>query len=255
VTSKKEVFAASLLAIALAAGLGTISLGFFAEAPPNARIDVFSKKNGATSISFLPLDQVLFEAQISNRNASIAGAPVTFDVKTPNNTDFLLKTVSTDTLGTANVTFQIPWPSNFSLGTWQMQAATEIYGQALNATTNFECALLPPTIDVYTQKSGYGPNTPDGTFALNETIFLYVEIRDQLNHTVPYQLVAFEVKDYAGGGFDHLNVQTTNASGIAYVMHPIPPGEAYAGTYEVFVSAKYNGIILLDTLTFTQEPY
>jgi hypothetical protein len=58
VNSKREVFAASLLAIALATGLGTVSYGFFAQAPPNVRIDVFSMKDGATSASFLPNDTV-----------------------------------------------------------------------------------------------------------------------------------------------------------------------------------------------------
>ena len=365
--SKKEVFAASLLAIALAAGLGTISYGLFAEAPPamkpqstldvytlkggiginvsggtfepydnasvyayltqggvevrnsqvtftimepngtemirtaftndsgiaetvlsflpsegnvigtwqmlanasvnneavndmltlqckseNARIDVFSRRNGATGTSFLPSDQVFLEAQVSYRNASIAGAPVTFEVETPNNTDFLSQTVPTDSLGTANVTFQIPWPSDLSIGTWQTRATTEIYEQTLNATTSFECNLLPPIIDVYTQKGGYGPNTPGGTFAFDETVLLYAEIRDELNHTVPDQLVGFEVKQY-DGSLHNLNVQQTNASGIAYWTYRVPPDPAYAGTYEVYVSASYNGILLLDSLTFTQQ--
>lgn len=365
--SKKEVFAASLLAIALAAGLGTISYGLFAESPPsqklesrldiytlkggigvnvssgtfepfdivpvfayltqggvpvkssevtftimppngtemvktaltndtgvaetdlsflppegdvigtwqilanasanneavdatltlqckseNARIDVFSRRNGAASNSFLPLDEVFLEAQVSYKNASIAGAPVTFEVKTPNNTEFLSQTVPTDSLGTANVTFQIPSPSDPSLGTWQTQATSEIYGQALNATTNFECKLLLPVIDVYTQKGGEGPNIPGGTFALNETVLLYVEVRDQLNHTIPYELVAFEVKQ-RDVSIDIARSGTTNASGIAYITYD----PAYAGIYEVYVSAVApdNGAILLDTLTFTaQQP-
>jgi hypothetical protein len=253
VNSKKEVCAASLLAIGLAAVLGTISYGFFAEAPPNARIDVFSKKNGAASNSFLPSDQVSLEAQISYRNASRAGAPVTFEVKTPNNTDFLSQTVLTDSLGTANITFQIPWPSDLSLGTWQTTATTQIYGQTLNCTTNFDCGLLPPVIDVYTQEGGYGPNEPGGTFSLNETVSLYVEVRDQLNQTVPYQLVAFEVKQYKGT-YDSFRSITTDASGMAYLPHRVYPDPANAGTYEVYVSDNYNGTILLDTLTFTQQP-
>jgi hypothetical protein len=221
----------------------------------NARIDVFSKRNGATSISFLPTDQILLEAQVSYSNASLAGAPVTFEVKTPNNTDFFShpQTVLTDNLGTANVTFQIPWPSNISLGTWQIQAASEIYEQPLNATTSFECTLLQPAIDVYTQKGGYGANLPGGTFALNETIFLYVEIRDELNHMLPNQTVALEVKQYEGS-FDNVRVLTTNASGIATTTNPIPPDPAYAGIYVVYVTYKYNDEVLLDTLTFTQQP-
>lgn len=253
VNSKKEVFAASLLAIGLAAVLGTISYGFFAEAPPNARIDVFSKKNGAASNSFLPSDQVSLEAQISYRNASIAGAPVTFQVKTPNNTDFLSQTVLTDSLGTANITFQIPWPSDLSIGTWQATAATEIYGQTLNYTSNFDCGLLAPVVDVYTQRGGHGPNESGGTFSLNEneTVFIYAEIRDELNHTVGPYNVGFEAKqrdlniDIFGSGL-------TNASGIAS-FRGIRPNPDYAGIYEVYVSANYNGTVLLDTLTFTTQ--
>lgn len=264
--TKKELLATSLLAIALAVGLGTISFGLFSEAPPNVRIDVFSMKNGATSNSFLPSDQVLLEAQVSKNNASIAGAPVTFEVKTPNGTDFLLavQTVTTDSLGTANVTFQIPWSSIISpedmwqLGTWQAQATVEIYGQTLNATTNFNCEPLQPAIDVYTQKGGYGPNTPGGTFTLNETVILYVEIRDELNHTVRGGPVGLEVKGVDGGSLakslDNLYTPSTNASGIATVKNPIPPIPGYAGTYVVYVTAQYNGVLLADTVTFIEQP-
>jgi len=252
VNPKKELLAASLLAIALAAGLGTISYGFFAEAPPNARIDVFSYKNGAASDSFLPSDNVSLEARLSCKNASIAGVPVTFEVKTPNGTNFLSQRVLTDSLGTANVTFQIP--SEISLGTWQIQAASEVYGQALNATTNFECETLPPVIDVFTQKGGYGPNTQGGTFALNETLILNAEVRDELNQTVGNQLVAFEVEKYnATDVYLYFGTNVTNATGIASVQSRIPPDPSYVGIYEVYVSVDYNGTVLLDTLTFTVQ--
>jgi len=264
VNTKKELLATSLLAIALAVGLGTISFGLFSEAPPNVRIDIFSKKNGATSTSFLPSEQVLLEAQVSKNNASIAGAPVTFEVKTPNGTDFLVKAVTTDSLGTANVTFQIPWPSIISpeniwqLGTWQAQATIEIYGQTLNATTNFNCELLQPAIDVYTQKGGYGPNTPGGTFTLNETVILYVEIRNELNHTLQGWPVALEVKGVDGGNLttslDNLYTPSTNASGIATVINPIPPDPGYIGTYVVYATFRYNDVLLADTLTFVDQP-
>lgn len=256
VNSKKEVLAASLLAIGLAAVLGTISYGFFAEAPPNARIDIFSKKNGAASNSFLPSDQVSLEAQISYKNASIAGAPVTFEVKTPNNTDFLSQTALTNSLGTANITFQIPWPSNLSVGTWQATATTQIYGQTLNHTADFDCGLLAPVVDVYTQKGGHGPNESGGTFSLNETVFVYAEIRDELNHTVASypNPVGFEVKQpYLK--IDIFRSGSINESGIASMSPGIRPDRVYIGTYEVYVSVDYNGTVLLDTLTFTtQQP-
>ena len=225
-------------------------------AAENAQIDVLSEKNGAVSLSFLPSDEVFLEARLSYRNISIAGAPVTFEVRTPYDMDFLSpaqKTASTDSLGTANVTFRIPWPSDSSLGTWRVTAAGQIYEQVVNTTANFDCKLVPPTIDVYTQKGGHGQNTQGGTFVLNETVFLYAEIRDSLNQTVPNQLVGFEFKYFNTTSVPWTEVtlvQGTNASGIAGVNTRIPPLLEYAGTWIVYATTRYNDNILSDTLPF-----
>jgi hypothetical protein len=225
----------------------------------NARIDVLSEKNGAVSLSFLPGDEVFLETELSYRNISIAGAPVTFEVRTPNDTDFLWparQTVSTDSLGTANVTFQIPWPSDFSLGTWHATVTSQIYEQVVNATANFECELVRPMIDVYTQEGGHGQNTPGGTFVLNETVFLYAEIRDSLNQTVPNQLVGFEFKYFNTTSVpwtEATMVQRTNASGIAGVTTRIPPVSEYAGMWVVYATTRYNDNILSDTLPFVTD--
>jgi hypothetical protein len=222
----------------------------------NARIDVLSEKNGAVSLSFLPGDEVFLETELSYRNISIAGAPVTFEVRTPNDTDFLWparQTVSTDSLGTANVTFQIPWPSDFSLGTWHATVTSQIYEQVVNATATFDCELVRPMIDVYTQEGGQGQNTPGGTFVLNETVFLYAEIRDSLNQTVPNQLVGFEFKYFNTTSVpwtEATMVQGTNASGIAGVTTRIPPVSEYAGMWVVYATTRYNDNILSDTLPF-----
>lgn len=218
----------------------------------NARIDLFSQRNGAPSNSFLPNDRVFLEAQLFP-NASIAGAPVAFKVKTPNNTDFRSWIVPTDSLGTANVTFQIPWPSDLSIGTWQATATSEIYEQAVNATANFDCTLVPPVIDVYTQKGGRGQNMPGGTFVLNETVSLYAEVRDSLNQTVPNQQVAFELKvlNATSAKIYSTASQATNASGIATVITRIPPVSEYAGAWAVYATTQYNDVPLIDTLTFT----
>jgi len=225
-------------------------------ASENARIDVLPEKNGAVSLSFLPSDEVFLEAQLSYRNTSIAGAPVTFEVRTPSDTDFFSpaqKTVSTDSFGTANVTFQIPWPSDSSLGTWLVTAVGQIYEQVVNTTANFDCKLVPPTMDVYTQKGGQGQNTQGGTFALNETVFLYAEIRDSLNQSVPNKLVGFEFKYFNTTSVPWTEVtlvQGTNASGIAGVNTRIPPLSEYAGTWVVYATTRYNDSILSDTLPF-----
>ncbi|MGD0978221.1 MAG: hypothetical protein ABR962_03670 [Candidatus Bathyarchaeia archaeon] len=254
--AKKELLATSLLAIALAVGLGTLSFGLFSEAPPNVQIGVFAKKNGATSLSFLPQDQVLLEAQVSSNNASVAGALVTFEVESPNGTDFLVLTANTDSLGTASVTFQIPWPSFLSsestweLGTWQTKATIKIYEQTLYATTNFNCETLTPTIDVYTEKGGHGQNAPGGTFTTNETVEVYIEVWNELNHTVPYQLVSFEVLVVGTGHYTTV-VNATNASGIATITNPIIPNAT--AKYEDIATTNYEGTTLTDVITFTVQ--
>jgi hypothetical protein len=215
----------------------------------SARIDLFSESNGVPSISFLPNETVLLEAQLSYKNASIAGTPVTFDATTANGTDFPLPTVTTNSLGTANVTFTIPWPSDVSLGIWQASAASEVYGQALNATISIEC-YLPPAIEVFTQNGGVGSNTSGGNFPLNGTVVLYAEVRDELNQPVPNQMIAFEIKEPNGTVFV-IRESTTNSSGIATVTIRVPPDPAFLGTFEVYASTQYYGIVLLGTLTFT----
>ena len=251
--AKKELLATSLLAIALAVGLGTLSFGLFSGGPPpNVQIDVFAKKNGATSLSFLPQDQVLLEAQVSSNNASVAGAPVTFEVESPNGTDFLVLPANTDSLGTATVTFQIPWPSILSpentweLGTWQTKATVKIYGQTLYATTNFTCDTLTPTIEVYTDRGG--PNAPGGTFWTNETVQVYIEVRDELNQTVPDWPVSFEVLIMGTGHYTTYD-NSTNASGIATITNPIIPNTA--AEYEDIATTSYEGITLTDAITIT----
>lgn len=263
--AKKELLATSLLAIALAVGLGTLSFGLFSEAPPNVRIDVFAMKNGATSVSFLPLDQVLLEAQVSNNNASIAGAPVTFRVELPNGTEFLVQTVNTDSLGTANVTFQIPWPSLIlppettgELGTWKTRATVQMYGRTQNASTNFDCNTVTPTLDMYTNKGGRGPNTQGGTFLTDETVIVYVETRNELNRTASGQLVGFQDSIF-GGGSNFNPIATfpyTNASGIATLpFNPTLPDTAAKYICIATWSTIFNfeDVNVTDAMMFTVE--
>jgi len=261
--TKKELLATSLLAIALAAGLGTLSFGLFSGTPPNMRIDVYAKKNGATSDSFLPQDQVLLEAQAYDGNASIAGAPVTFEVQSPNGTDFLMQTATTDSLGTANVTFQIPWPTILSpqttweLGTWQAQATIQIYGQTQNASTSFNCETVAPTIDIYTNKGGHGTNTSGGTFTTNETVMVYIETRNELNETASGQLVGFQEYVWGGSSFFYpIATLTTNASGIATLnFNPTIPDTAAKYVCIATWSTVFNfeDINVTDSMMFTVQ--
>jgi hypothetical protein len=191
---------------------------------------------------------------LSYDSASIAGAPVTFEVKMPNNTELLSQVVPTDNLGMARLMFQIPLPPNDLLGIWQAKASATIYGQTVNASTHFDCELVSPKIDIYTQEGGQGQNIPGGTFVLNNTVVLYAEIRDSLNQTATNYLVAFEVKYYnTTSTLWMTTVQPTNASGIATANMRLPPDPAYALTWEAYATAQYDGKVLIDTLTFVTD--
>jgi len=210
---------------------------------------LFSERNGVSSISFLPNDTVLLEAQVSFRNASLAGTPVTFDVRTPNSTQFLLQTVNADGAGSANITYRIPWPSDISIGIWQISVSSEVYGQSLEATTNLQCYFAPKTIDIFTQYGGRGPNSAGGYFSLNGTVDLYAEVRDEFNQTVPGLPVNFLVRDPNGTDIAYY-ARTTDSSGIANVTFGIRPDVTYGEIFEIYGRTQYYGSVLLDTLTF-----
>jgi len=220
-----------------------------------AQLTLLGKRDGVTNTVFLPNETVVLEAQASYKNASMASLPINFTVLTPSGTVFLTKAVPADADGVANVTFQIPWlPSPSSLGIWQASAETEIYEKLLIAVISLECKLLPVTVDVFTQQGGYGQNTPGGTFVLNDTVLFYIEVRDQLNKTVPNLQVGFGLR-YPDGTYEPRSFYT-NATGTAEFSRLIPNDAAYVGTYEIYVTANYfnaddTPVRVIDTLTFT----
>jgi hypothetical protein len=215
-------------------------------------MDVFFESNGVSSISFLPSDLVSLEAHLSYRDAPIAGTPVTFNVKTPNGTQLLPETKTTNALGRANITVHVPWPSDLSLGVWQASASSEVFGQLLNTSANSECYLAPRTLDVFTQKGGVGPNAFGGYFS-NETVDLYAEVRDEFNQTVPYQVIGFYIRGPNQTDVGYL-VGKANSSGIAnqtiFVPSDVP---ALVGTFEVYARIGYSDIVLLDAVTFVAK--
>jgi len=226
----------------------------FQCASQGARIDVFSLKNGVPSISFLPNDSVVVEAELSYRNASVAGTPLTFDIRAPSGTLFSSQTAVTDSYGTANVTFRLPstpdLSSNITTRVWQVTVRSQLYN--VSAGTSLGLFKVTPEMDLFTQKGGLGQGVPGGSFAPNETVVLYAEAWDDLNHTIPNLDVGFSVIKPDGTEW-FVVANSTNASGIATYKFRIPSysptNPTFVGTFQVYATAQYE-VPLSDTLTF-----
>jgi len=218
----------------------------------NAQIHVYTKRKDTINTVFLPKDNVSIEAELSYKDNPVNDVQVMFEARFPNGTVFLTQSSLTDNFGVASVTFQIPWSSENVLGVWHIMVESTVYQQPVNATVDFECRLLPIVLDVYTQKGGLGQNEPSGSFVLNETVYLYAEIRDSLNETIPEKIVSFEIRG-PNGTTTLWYVKSTNSSGIATALFRIPPVEDSIGIWEIYARAEFTDTVILDTVTFKCE--
>ena len=119
----------------------------------------------------------------------------------------------------------------------------------MNTSANSECYLAPRTLDVFTQKGGVGPNAPGGYFVLNESVVLSAEVRDELNQTVPDQVIGFYIRYPNQTGVSYPSAEN-EFFGNSEPNDPIPPDAAFVGTFEVYARAAYQDIVLLDAVTF-----
>jgi hypothetical protein len=242
----------NVLAIANAEGQSVNDTLSFKCYATDLQLSVHTEKDGLTTAVFVPTDNVSVVALLTYRDMPVVGAQVDFEVSLPNGTVFLTESSATDSSGIATVKFQIPWPSNNVLGDWRVAVQGEAFKQHLNASSDFECQLLPMVIDVFTDKGGRGQNVPDGTFMLNDTVYLYAEIRDELNATMADKVVGLTVEKQDGMKFLGV-VALTNASGIAMFTFYIPLDPSLVGTMLVIARAEFNDTVIIDSLTFTVE--
>ncbi len=199
-------------------------------------------RDSEQNTAFLPEDNATLTASLTYKTQPIEATNTTFEVKTPNSTIFLTESIPTDSSGTATIIFQIP--QNNSLGSWSVTVQSTAYGQLVTDTGTFECRLLPPVLDVFTQRGGYGPNEPSKPFAPYEQVNIYAQVRDEFNKTIPYILIGFEIR----ADTTQFRSAQTNASGIAEINFTMPVS---FDIYVVHSTYAYSDTLLLnDTLTF-----
>lgn len=256
--SKKEIFAASFLAIVLASGLGVVSYSLFAETSvlekPRTLLDVYTQKGGygpnEPSGPFTLFEMVYLYAEIRDPlNQPVPDNLVGFEVRSLANMTYRY-VGSTNVSGIATASFRIPYPES-SIGTWEIYARAEYNDTVMLDTLTFRCKLLG-VLDISTQKGGTELGQESPSFMLSETVCLYAEVRDLSNQVVKDQPVTFEVKSPDGNMF-LVQTEQTNASGIATIAFDIPLDANFTGLWRVYVSAVYSDAVLFDALVFACE--
>ena len=218
----------------------------------SAQIKVEARRKGWESTVFLPEDEASLNAQVTFKDMPIEGAAVIFEAKAPNDTLFFTQTLQTDNSGTAATSFNISGLDQNPLGTWLVSVQSQVYQQQVTDEKSFNCQVLPIVLDVYTQKGGYGPNEESRPFAPFEMVYVYAEIRDPLNKTIPnFWLIGFETRK--SGTTLFYRGPPTNASGIATINFRIPEVGSLNETYEVYARAEINGTVIIYTITFKCE--
>jgi hypothetical protein len=218
--SKKEVLAASILAISLAIGLGAISYTLFTSGPTPVKPDLlaFAQKPGqAANISgknFEPLDNVSIYAHVTQGGKNVQSCPVAFTIQRPDGTQ-ILRTVLTNDSGIAETGLSLLPSEGPIMGTWQVLANATVDNEAVKDSFDFQCASQGARIDVYSLKNG----VPSISFSPNDTVLLEAQV-SYGNASVAGAPVTFKI--IAPNGTVSLQTADTDSHGIANVTFRLP---------------------------------
>jgi len=103
-------------------------------------------------------------------------------------------------------------------------------------------------VDLYTQKSGIGPNEPGGEFMAGEIVQLTSRVTYN-NGSLQNMLVAFQVLNPLNETVLIL-VAVTDSSGLAMIHFRIPNFLSSNGTWTAISTVEIAGNVVWDTLTF-----
>jgi hypothetical protein len=119
--------------------------------------------------------------------------------------------------------------------------------------TNFPIvSSTSPSIDLYSQKGGVGPNQPSPEFSPGDNVILYALVTYS-NVPIEGKLVGFEVRDAGGEIVLHRTVQTGD-SGLAIVDFRLPvtcnDGQKVIGEWFAIAVVEIAETIINDTMSF-----
>lgn len=263
---RNDIFKATFLAILtvslLTAATHILSTQIAVKVPKLGwTLDMYTEKGGVgpniVSNFFLSSEEITLVANVSGiSEAPSAEAQVNFTIRGPPNAYqniTIVKTVKTNSSGIATATVPIPYNAEHPetvIGIWSASATVETTEGPITDTLAFEVKPPPkPSVDVYTDRGGEGPNTPSLPYNPGNKVYLYAEVS---NGTAPIgnQAVAFA----AYGPKNELVFITalrTNSSGIATTNFRIfSQSEISLGTWQVIVTVKIDDQVFFDALVF-----
>lgn len=264
---RNDIFKATILAVLtaslLSASTYVLSTQIAVELPkPGQTLDVYTEKGGVgpnvVSSFYLSSEKITLFANVSDTSkVPSAEAQVNFTIQGPPNAYqniTIVETAKTNSSGMAVATVLIPYSAEHpetAIGIWSTSATVETTEGPIIDALAFEVKPPPePSVDVYTDRGGKGPNTPSQPYNPGNLVHLYAEVS---NGTAPIGNldVAFAAYGPTNETIPYLTVQRSNASGIAEASFRIPfEPKMSIGPWQVIVTVKIDDQVFIDALVF-----
>ncbi|MEM2917563.1 MAG: hypothetical protein QXN63_04335 [Candidatus Bathyarchaeia archaeon] len=247
---RKDIFKASLLAIAIVSMLGTASYMLTPHKPTYA-LDIYTQKGGegenTPSGSFFHNETItLFACVKDSTGHQLRDVLVNFTIVGPSN--FVQKNATrTAGKGVGAISFTIPHtqPTLKTLvDVWNVDAEAKIGEETLRDSLTFEVKAVP-SIDIYTNKGGKGDNVSSNVFFCNETITVYANVTEGTiylpieNAPITFQVFG-PLNKYENITYQEQKI--TNATGISFInlttLIQSKPFEVILGVWNITATAE-----------------
>jgi hypothetical protein len=253
---RKEIIAASALAIVLSAGLGIASYAMFVEtmnheAPIVKALDLYTQKGGlganASGGIFETSEAVFLYAYLTGGGLPINNTQVTFALNGPEGK--VSRLAPTNVSGIATADFNLSSEPSV-IGVWTVSAVADIDGEVISDFLSFGCRarnVPAKSLDVYTQKGGLGANASGGTFEPSDVVYPYAHLLSG-NSPVKDTQVAFTFRNPE---IEVTKSAFTDEQGIAGVNLTLSAEQPIIGLWNLSATANVDGENVGDFMNFS----
>lgn len=235
----KELLAVSLVAVGLAAGLGTLSFTLPSATKARSLLEVYTLNSGIGTNSsggnVEPDDNVSIFAYLSQGGVPVENYDVTLSIRKPDGTE-KVDTVQTNDSGVAQILLSFLPSETHLIGTWQITARGVIDNEIVEDMLTLQCTSEDAHLDVFSQKDGAASNS----FLPQDSVFLGARLSYQ-SAPIAGAPVAFKIVTPNNIDFFPLpQIAITDSRGEANITFPVPaPSNNTLGTWTVTATSGY----------------